>query len=267
MSDILAQRIENLEFAELKEITTLINNTELEGIEKLRVVGVKKDKMVENLTDAVEAIAGKHGEDAIPEKALLLFNDLYSTEATRLDSSDAAADEVVTNDDTGAETNDEVVTNDDTEGTEQEVADVEKEAADKEKADAAKKEEAAVKAKAKAEKKAADKKAKEEEKKKAAAKAKKDAEKQKKAEIKETAKTQDKDEQCPPLAVDVDQYGTRPDTMARSFIESLQAEPKTMDEIKTESWNPKGFVFPRTVERLVAKGLASVDENGIITLI
>lgn len=175
----LETRIENLEYAKIKSATAAINSAELEGIEKLRVVGVKKPDMVEKFTAAIEAIAQKHGDDAVPEEALLLYNDLYGEDETDLD--------------------------------------------------------------------------------KAPEKPAKSTSKKGDGKKKETKPKK------PP--VQPDKYGTRPNTMARKFIECLQAGPKTMEEVRKEEWNPKHYHFNETVKRLVADKLAAVDKDGKISLI
>lgn len=172
-------RIENCEFARLKAAIKEINEAALEGIEKMRVVGVKKTVMVENLTKAVEDIAEEHGEEAIPEKSLLLFNDIHMEGESPLDH---APEKPVRK---------------------------------------------AVKTKAK----------------------------------------EDKPKKAKREKVEKDKYGTRPNTLARAFITAIKKTPMKMADVRKESWNPKGYHFNDTVERLCEINLASVDNDGVISII
>lgn len=245
MSDNLAKRIENLDYGELKSVTTAVNNADLKGIEKLRVVGVKKDKMVENLTAAVEAIAEKHGEDAIPEGALLLFNDLYGEGETRLDTAPESPSPVESKKESAPKPKPEPEPAPEPE-PEPEPAPEPKSKPESEpvpEPETAPEPEPVSKPTPK---------------KRPGRTPKKDATPEKSTYTVEITGIPE---------YTTDKYGTQPNTLARSFIESLESEPKTMREIQMELWNPKGFVFPRTVERLVEKGLASVDDNGIISLL
>lgn len=245
MTDNLAKRIENLDYKELKQVSSLINEAELEGIDKLRVVAVKKDKMVENFTTAVETIAEKHGEDAIPEKALLLFNDLYGEGGTRLDGNTSEASDGDPSKDASAEKTDEHDTVDAAEKAEAQSDKTPAQGTSKKSSSAAKKNGAKAKAKSSA----------------------KDGGKKKDASTTKTSSTKkgQKKKKSPPV-IKVDKYGTRPDTLARAFVESVKEKPKTMKQIQKEKWNPRGFIFPDTLERLVKAGLAQVDDNQMISI-
>lgn len=248
MSDNLAKRIENLEYKELKEVCSLINNADLEGIDKLRVVAIKKDKMVDNFANAVEIIAEKHGEEALPEKALLLFNDLFGEGETRLDgtTADETASDAMT--DANEESSNEPAAKDESMTKDEPVK------------------------KAKATAKSADAKASSKK-----AKAKKSSAKKKTTGPKKAEKKQADTSSSTPTngtrkkknrpSNQTDKYGTRPYTLARAFVESLQDKPKTMKQIQKEDWNPRGFVFPETLNRLVEAGLAEVDDKDIISIV
>lgn len=187
----LEQRIENLEYKRIKSAAKAVNDADLDGVERIRIVGVKKELMVETFTAIIEFIAEKHSEDDIPEESLELYNDLYSEEKTVLDLTEEITEKRKTKEKTNR-------------------------------------------------KKAA----------------------QKRTAKKEIAEKEEKIQKLQPY----DEYGTRPNTLARTFVEKIKESPATMEEIKKADWNPKGFHFNDTLRRLVESEQASVDDNGVITI-
>lgn len=167
------KRLENCEYARLKAATSAINKAELEGIDKLRVVGVKKEKMAELLRDTVEKIADKHEEKAIPEEALNLYNDFYSEKETALD---VAPEKPTRSSSSGSKKKDR-------------------------------------------------------------------------------------------KPVEKDAYGTRPNTLARAFIDNVKAKPMTMADVRKQEWNPKGYHFNETVKRLITENLCEMGEDKIIKIL
>lgn len=64
-----------------------------------------------------------------------------------------------------------------------------------------------------------------------------------------------------------DEYGTRDGTLAQTFVQEVKKKPQTMAEVRKATWNPRGYHFDGTLERLVAEGKAELDaETNVITI-
>ena len=86
-----------------------------------------------------------------------------------------------------------------------------------------------------------------------------------KPEKKEKKASGDKKKTGPPQQP-VNEYGVRENTLANKFVETLKKKPQTMEDIRKADWNPRGYHFNQTLDRLVAEKKASVDKDGIITI-
>lgn len=65
----------------------------------------------------------------------------------------------------------------------------------------------------------------------------------------------------------VDEYGTREGTLAHTFVQKVKESPQTMEEVRKADWNPRGYHFNDTLERLVEEEKATVDEDSkVITI-
>lgn len=64
----------------------------------------------------------------------------------------------------------------------------------------------------------------------------------------------------------VNEYGVRPNTLANKFVQTCLKDPQTMEDIRKADWNPRGYHFNDTLDRLVKENIASVDKDGIITI-
>ena len=64
----------------------------------------------------------------------------------------------------------------------------------------------------------------------------------------------------------VDEYGTRTGTLAFTFVQEVKKKPQTMADCRKADWNPRGYHFDNTIQRLIAEGKASLDEKEVITI-
>lgn len=97
--------------------------------------------------------------------------------------------------------------------------------------------------------------------------AKKAKAKAKEPEKAEGAEGEEKPKRTGPPKEPLDEYETRPGTLAWKFVQNVKANPQTMEEVRKADWNPRGYHFNETLKNLVEKlGKASVDKNGVITI-
>jgi hypothetical protein len=64
----------------------------------------------------------------------------------------------------------------------------------------------------------------------------------------------------------VDEYGTREGTLAHTFVQEVKKKPQSMEDVRKQDWNPRGYHFNDTLRRLEAEKQATVDKDGVITI-
>jgi hypothetical protein len=171
-------RVENVENSILKTQAKLIN--ELELVDKMKIVAIKKLDLANAFTSAIELVAAEHGEEKVPDSCSDLYNHLHMEEESPLD-------------------------------------------------------------------KAPEKKT-------------------KKKLIKKKGADSDKTKKKGPPSKPVDKYGTREGTLANTFVKEVKKKSMTMAEARKTDWNPRGYHFDGTVERLVEEKLAEIDKDGVIEI-